>query len=64
MDCLNAQRDKLEDVMGMLEAAHSSQLLHSSMATWKAATLNFQHAEEAAELMASKRAERLCMSSS
>ena len=58
MDCLNAQRDKLEDVLVMLEAAHSSQLLHSSMTTWKAATLNFQHAEEAAELMALKRAER------
>jgi cystathionine beta-lyase/cystathionine gamma-synthase len=58
VDRLNAQRDKLEDILDMLQGAHTLRLLHSSMAAWKAAMLSFQHAEDAAERMASKRAER------
>ncbi len=52
------QREKLQDVLAMLESDHASQLLRQALAGWREYVIKFGQAEDAAIMMAVRGAQR------
>ena len=52
------RREKLHDVFAMLESVHASQLLRRAIASWTEYNIRFEQAQDAADMMAVRGAQR------